>query len=140
MKHFDSFLAPKMEEYITYRQALGYVNKNLRSSLLYLDRYLSRTKATWDCLQPSFFLEFIASIQSQPRTVNGILCLVRGFFHFLVRRSILNKNPLQDIPSLPEHSFIPFIFSQQDTERLLKAIRERLRKSPKYFCCRQDPV
>lgn len=133
MKHFDSFLAPKMKEYITYRQTLGYVNRTLRSSLLYLDRYLKKTKATRDCLQPSFFLEFTASIQSQPRTVNGILCLVRGFFQFLVRRSILNENPLKDIPSLPEHSFIPFIFSKQDTERLLKAIRERLRKSPKYF-------
>lgn len=133
MKHFESFLAPKMKEYVVYRQALGYVTKGLKSSLLHFDRYLRKMSASRDCLQPSFFLEFIRSIPSEPRTVNGIVCILRGFFQFLVRRSVLDENPLQNIPSLPERYFIPFVFSQKDTERLLKAIGERLRKSPKYF-------
>jgi site-specific recombinase XerD len=133
MKSFESFLATKMTEYIQYRHALGYTFKDLKSCLLHLDRYLTKINADWDSLWPAFFLEFIQSIQREPSTVNRILYEVRGFFQFLIRQEILDENPLQDIPCIRERVFIPFVFSEHDTERLLCSVRERLRKTPEYF-------
>lgn len=133
MKPFESFLAQKMDEYIKYRQSLGYTIMSSRSHLLRLDRYLRQTEADWDSLEPLFFLRFRESIKGEPSMVNVIFCVVRGFFQFLVRQEIIAENPLQDIPRLTEGAFIPFVFSEQETDRLISDIRERLRKSPRYF-------
>ena len=58
---------------------------------------------------------------------------VRSFFNFLIRQGLYAHNPLQDIPSLPEKYFIPFVFSPEETERLLQAISNRLRKTKEDF-------
>jgi len=133
MKPFESFLGPKMEEYIQYRYTLGYTTKDLRTCLLHFDRYLKKTHGSWDSLKPSFFLEFIRSLNKEPNSVNRILLAVRGFFQFLIRQDILEQNPLQDIPPLPERFYIPFVFSSQDTERLIHRVRERIRQTPEHF-------
>ena len=62
MKPFESFMAQKMEEYIVYRENLGYEKKGLRWRLLVFDRYLREQNADWDLLQPSFFLELRGKI------------------------------------------------------------------------------
>jgi hypothetical protein len=41
MKAFESFLAPQLNEFIAYRQNLGYSLKPVRSYLLGFDRYLT---------------------------------------------------------------------------------------------------
>lgn len=133
MKPFESSLASKLEEYIIYRKNLGYTDENLRSGLLYFDQYLQEKKADGDVLQPSFFLEFRESLRGEPRTVNHILSKVRGFFQFLVRREEYRENPLQDIPPRSERAYIPFVFSPEETEKLLTAIQKRLRRTPEYF-------
>ena len=133
MKPFESSLAPQLEAYIAYRQSLGYTDKNLRSLLFPFDQYLKHNKADCYSLDPSFFLELRAKLKGQPRTVNGIVSAVRGFFQFLVRQGEYEKNPLQDIPAYPEGAYIPFVFSPEDTEQLLNAIQKRLRKTQQYF-------
>jgi len=40
MKPFESFLAPRLEEYIDYRRNTGHETKSLRSILLTFDRYV----------------------------------------------------------------------------------------------------
>ena len=133
MKNFESFLAQKLEEYVTYRKNLGYAKKALRPSLATFDRYLKEQNADWNDMQPSFFLLLRANIQKHPNTANRILSGIRGFFNFLIRQSIYVHNPLQDIPPLPERYFIPFVFSPEETERLLQAISNRLRKTKEDF-------
>jgi len=56
MKNFESFLAPQLKEFITYRQNLGYATKTLLSLLKTFDRYIKKKKPKPDLLQPSFFL------------------------------------------------------------------------------------
>jgi len=117
MKNFESFMAPQLKDYVLYRQNLGYSKRNIRSSLLAFDRYLKEKNADWDKLQPSFFLELRGKIGKKPRTVNKILSALRGFFQFLVRKSIYPESPLKDIPPVPERYFIPFVFSPEQTDQ-----------------------
>jgi len=133
MKNFESFLAPQLNEFIVYRQNLGYSMKPMRSYLLRFDRYVKDRKIKPGALQPSFFLEFRGDLKMEPMTINRLLSSVRGFFNFMVRMDYYRANPLTDIPPVPEHSFAPFIFSPQQTDQLIEALCKRIRKEPRYY-------
>ena len=133
MKHFESFLAPQLNEFIAYRKNLGYSIKPTRAHLLCFDRYVKDKKIKPAVLQPSFFLEFRDTLKMEPTTINGILSIVRIFFNFLVRKDYYPSNPLKDIPPLPQRSFAPFIFSPEQTDQLIKATCKRIRKESKYY-------
>ena len=107
MKHFESFLAPQLQQYAAYRQALGYAKKGIKPPLLAFDRYLIAQNAAWHQLQPAFFLQLRANISDHPNTVNTILSGIRGFFQYLARLGICDDNPLKDIPPVPERYFVP---------------------------------
>jgi integrase len=131
MKPFKSFLCSQLEEYILYRQGLGYKDRNLRLYLLYFDRSLKDKEADWDTAL--FFLEFRRNLKLNSQTVNHILSAVRGFFNYLIRLGSLEKNPLLDIPSSKVPRFIPFVFSEQQVQQFLRAIQKRIRKDEKHF-------
>jgi len=133
MKNFESFLAPQLDEYLRYRQSLGYSTKASRSHLLVFDRYLRQTNADWASLQPFFFLEMRAKLDMEPRSINRVFSSVRVFFNFLLRREYVRENPLRDIPPLKENRIIPFVFSPQQTDQLLQAVCKRIGQSEKYF-------
>ena len=133
MKNFESFLAPQLNEYLRYRQSLGYSIRVSRSHLLVFDRYLRQTNADWQSLQPFYFLEMRANLEIEPRSLNRVFSSVRVFFHFLLRREYVRENPLQDIPPLKENSIIPFVFSPTQTDKLLEAICNKVRKHEKHF-------
>ena len=133
MKHFESFMAPHLQQYVSYRRALGYAKKGIKPSLLAFDRYLKQQNAGWDQLQPAFFLQLRAKISDHPNTVNRILSGIRSFFQFLVRQDICEDNPLKDIPPLPERYFVPFVFSPAQTDLLLQAVCKTIRKSEKHL-------
>jgi site-specific recombinase XerD len=133
MKNFESFLAAQFNEFIAYRQNLGYSMKPTRSHLLCFDRYLNDQEIKPGLLSPSFFLELRSRLKMEPMTVNQLLSAVRVFFNFMVRTDYYPANPLKDIPPLPEHSFAPFIFSPEQTEQLIEAICNRIRNEPRYY-------
>lgn len=133
MKQFESFLAPQLDKYIEYRQGLGCSIKPARSYLLRFDRYVKESKITPGVLPPSFFLELRNNLKMEPMTTNSILSAVRIFFNFMVRTDHYRSNPLKDIPSVPLHSFAPFIFSPEQTDRLIAAACKRIRKEPKQY-------
>ena len=133
MIFFKSFMALQFEEYISYRRSLGYADKNLRSQFRSFDRYLVEKSADQTCLEPRFFLELRKELKGEPRTVNGILSALRGFFQYLIRKGIYKENPLLDIPLHTENAYIPFVFSPDQIEQLLLAIQKKIRKSRKHF-------
>ena len=133
MKPFESFLAPQLNDYLTYRQSLGYGRWPTVSYLRTFDRYLRKTKRQWTLLQPSFFLEFRARLTMEPRSVNSVLSATRNFFQYLVRRGYYPQNPLKDIALLSENAIIPFVFSPEQIEHLLRAICTRVRRFPEWF-------
>jgi len=133
MKNFESFLAPQLNDYLAYRQALGYSTRLSRANLLVLDRYLRQTNADWHSLQPFYFLEMRANLEMEARGVNHVFSSVRVFFHYLLRQEYMVENPLQDIPPLKENSIIPFVFSPAQTDQLLQAVCKRVGRSEKRF-------
>jgi len=133
MKPFESFLAPKLQEFIAYRLSLGYAKRGIRSALLSFDQYLKEQQAEGILLPPSFFLELREKINKTPRTVNRILSILRSFFQFLVRQGVYCENPLQDIPPLPQRYFVPFVFSPEQVEQLLQAVCKRVRPTREHF-------
>jgi site-specific recombinase XerD len=133
MRPFESFMAKNLEEYAAYRRQRGYAKKGINPPLVAFDRYLKTHDANWDQLQPAFFLQLRASISKHPNTVNKILSALRSLFDFLVRRQIVADNPLKDIPPLAERYFVPFVFSPEQTDQLLKTLCATIRGEQTYF-------
>ena len=133
MKPFESFLAEKMEEYLVYRQTLGYSLSDTRYNLLVFDNYLLEKQCDWQHLHPGLFLEFQAFFKREPDTANVHLANVRSFFQFLVRQGIYETNPVRDIPEVPKKPFIPYVFTPEQVDQLLAAVSKRLRKSKRFY-------
>ena len=133
MKPFKSFLAPQLEEFLAYRESVGYAMRTYRSYLRVFDRYLKETKADWHSLHPALFLAMRANLSMEARSVNRILSTARVLFQFLVRRGYVGENPLRDIPFLKENTIVPFVFSPEQIDQLLEAICKRIRKTKGRF-------
>lgn len=134
MSTFESCFAKQLEEYVAYRKSLGYVMKS--SSMSYLktfDQYVKKKNPKGKLFPPSFFLEFRASLKIEPTSNNHILSSTQSFFQYLVRRGDYDDNPVKDIPRLPEHDVVPFVFTPKEINQLLSAMCKRLRRSPKYY-------
>jgi len=127
MRPFKSFLAGEMEAYLQYRKSLGYKAMPAHSHLLAFDDYLAKTEAGRHSLMPSFFLEMRAELKNEARTINGIFCSIRGFFHYLAGRGYVDRNPLSDIPPLKENAIVPFVFSPGQIDQLLKTVSKNIR-------------
>ena len=69
----------------------------------------------------------------EPRSVNRVFSSLRVFFNFLLRREYVKDNPLQDVPPLRENSIIPFVFSPEQTDQVLRVLSQRVGRSEKHF-------
>jgi len=133
MKPFESFLAPKLNEFLMYRQSLGYSLDTIRYHLRLFDRYVMEKNAGWHSFEPSFFLEMRSHIKLEKTAVNANIWAVRNFFQFLIRQGHMKENPLQDIPLLKKNTIVPFVLSPEQTNQLLTAICKRIRKTKYRF-------
>jgi integrase/recombinase XerD len=133
MKNFESFLASQMNDFIAYRQGLGYNIEASRAPLLVFDRYLRQTNADWHALKSSYFLEMRANLEMEPSSINHLFSSVRVFFNFLLRREEVLENPLLDIPRLKENTVVPFVLSPEQIGQLLQVLCRRVRRNEKYF-------
>lgn len=133
MKPFKSFLAKEIEQYLRYRQSLGFDPHPTTSLLKTFDRYLAMRKPEPSVLPSSFFLELRAELQLEARSVNHILSAVRGLFRYLVRQGVYTTNPVKDIPRLPKNEIIPFLFTDEQVDLLLNALLQGIRHQKRYF-------
>jgi site-specific recombinase XerD len=131
---FESYFAKQLEEYVAYRKSLGYAMKSsTMSHLKTFDQYVKKNNLEGKLLLPSFFLELRASLKMEPTSNNHVLSSVCTFFQYLVRRGDYDDNPVKDIPRLPEHDVVPFVFTSKKINQLLSAICKRLRRTPSYY-------
>ena len=138
---FESFLAPQMEQYIEYRESLGYSTKAV-ARLRILDRYMVTENVTAiETLTPLFFLKMRTDLAIDQNTINRVIDALRGFFQYLVRIEFCQYNPLAEIPRFKRNNIIPFIFSDQETDHLLEAAWRQVRREKQAFflkdmsCC-----
>ena len=71
MKPFESFLSPKLYEFLVYRQNLGYSLDTIRYHLLLFDRYVMEKNAGRHSFQPGFFLDMRTNIKLEKNSVNA---------------------------------------------------------------------
>ena len=133
MKHFKSFLAEQMENFIEYRLQLGYSVGNMVHYLKIFDRYVVEKKTTWASFNPLFFLEFRGSLHYENRSKNMGFRMVKMFFNFLIRKDLIQENPLLEIVQLPKNQIIPFIFSPEETDLLLNGIIKLMRRTERLY-------
>ena len=133
MKPFESFLTSKLNEFLAYRQSLGYSLKTISYHLRLFDRYVMEKNAGWHSFRPGFFLDMRSNIKLEGTSVNANIWATRNFFQFLIRQGYIKENPLQDIPLLKKNTIVPFIFSPYQTDQLLTAICKRIRKTKRRF-------
>jgi site-specific recombinase XerD len=133
MKNFESFLSPQLNEYLLYRQNLGYNIKVLRSHLRIFDQYIRETNLRWESLNPFFFIEMRTNLDMEAVSVNKVITTLRSFFQFLIRKGYVNENPLQDVTLLKENTTVPFIFSPEQTDQLLAAMCKKIRRRKSSF-------
>jgi len=133
MRPFKSFLASEIETYVQYRKSLGYKTMPAKSYLLTFDDYLAKTEADWHSFTPDFFLEMRAGLTMETRGINAIFSSIRGLFHFLVGRGYVDHNPLRDIPRLKKNVIVPFVFSPDQINQLLKSVSKSIRTTSGCF-------
>ena len=133
MKPFESFLAKEIEKYLLYRKNLGFALHPTTDRLRTFDRYLAMRKPNPTPLPASFFLELRADLKLESRSVNHVLSATRLFFRYLLRKGVYVTNPVEDIPRLPKNEIIPFLFSDEQVDLLLKTILKDIRNRQRYF-------
>jgi len=133
MKRFNSFLAEQMEDFIEYRLQLGYSVKQTVHYLKVFDRYVIEKNTTWASFNPLFFLEFRASLNYENRTKNTGFRTVKMFFNFLIRKDLIQENPLLEIAQLPKNQIVPFIFSPEETDLLLNGVIKLMRRTERLY-------
>ena len=133
MKRFNSFLAEQMENFIEYRLLLGYSVKQTVHYLKVFDRYVVEKNTTWASFNPLFFLEFRASLNYENRTKNTGFRTVKMFFNFLIRKDLIQENPLLEIAQLPKNQIVPFIFSPEETDLLINGVIKLMRRTERLY-------
>jgi len=133
MKRFNSFLAEQMEDFIEYRLQLGYSVRDMVNHLKIFDRYLIEKNAIWASFNPLFFLEFRSSLNYENRSKNMGLRMVKMFFNFLVRKDLIQENPLLEIAQLPKNQIVPFIFSPEETDLLINGVIKLMRRTERLY-------
>jgi len=133
MRHFESFLTEQMEDFIEYRLQLGYSIKINVHNLKIFDRYVIGKNAIWASFNTPFFLEFRASLNYENRTKNMIFRIVKMFFNFLIRKDLIQENPLLEIAQLPKNQIVPFIFSPEETDLLLNGVIKLMRRTEQSY-------
>ena len=133
MKRFNSFLIEQMEDFIDYRLLLGYSVKQTVHYLKVFDRYVVEKNTTWASFNPLFFLEFRASLNYENRTKNTGFRTIKMFFNFLIRKDLIQENPLLEIAQLPKNQIVPFIFSPEETDLLINGVIKLMRRTERLY-------
>jgi len=133
MKPFESFLAPRLDEFLAYRTHLGYKIGGFKSKLNTFDRYVKEKESKETVLDPSFFLKMRTNLKMQSSSVNQVLSAARVFFAYMVRQGYCEHNPVKDIPALKKNTIVPFIFSPEQTDQLLAAVCHRFHHTKRRF-------
>ncbi|WP_300464438.1 tyrosine-type recombinase/integrase [Desulfobacula sp.] len=59
--------------------------------------------------------------------------MVKMFFNFLVRKDLIQENPLLEIAQLPKNQIVPFIFSPEETDLLINGVIKLMRRTERLY-------
>jgi site-specific recombinase XerD len=120
-RHFQSFLGPDIERFLTHKRSLRRRYAVEEKTLALLDAYLSKNKiGSLAEITPALVDEFLLSRpRSRPRSYNHLRCTVGRLFSYLVDHGKLAQTPLRSPPRRARYQRTPFIFDKSAAKRLL---------------------
>jgi len=119
-------LASSIESYLAHKRALGKQLEKTGPMLHLLDGYLVERGVT-ELVQitPRNLEAFVRSRpRHSPRSYNELLGMLRRLFDWLVRQEKFATSPLQCSPRRVTPGRKPFLFSPDESRRLLHAARQ----------------
>ena len=140
MRRFESFMAQNLSEYAAYRQQLGCVKKAIKPPLYAFDQYLNVHKATWEQLQPAFFLQMRADIRKRPNTVNNGLFECTQFFRVSGTSANLPCQPARRHPAIARTIFYSFCLHTRANRSTAHKHLRKYQTLPKAFVIRYANV
>ncbi len=116
-------LAIPIESYLAHKHSLGKQLTKIGQMLLLLNRHLlSRGVSELKEVTPAHIDEFVSSRpRHSPRSYNGLLSALRGFFDWMVIHELMQKSPLQCDVRRTVQPNRPFLFNSDQARRLLAA-------------------
>lgn len=129
---FHSALARRLQDYLAFKQSLGYTSFANAHAAKDLDGYLLfRAVVSVRELNESLVANWMHAIPTQAAaTKNGKLRFARGFLDYLVRLALISDNPARRIPYLKQKAYKPYVYSLQEIHRILEAARTLQRRYP----------
>lgn len=125
---FESSLAQQMLDYLDYLDHLGFSIVQQAYNLRRIDRFL-RQHPIEDLrqLDARFMMKLIEEDQPRVRTATlRLYCdTLRRFSRYLVRRSGLNYNLLEDFPVPRPQPYQPYVFSPQELRLLFDFLKNQ---------------
>lgn len=82
-----------------------------------------------DALAIRGFISYLHEQGNSARSINRRLSALRSFFHFLVRRGIVDNNPLQTISFMKEKKRLPVFLDQEHAKDLVECPAKPIVKS-----------
>ncbi|KPA18420.1 integrase [Candidatus Magnetomorum sp. HK-1] len=131
---YISFLGTEIRSYLNWRKGMGCMDQKHKSLFYQFDRFLiENNNYQTEDITPELFINFRNTLNCEANTINIKMGVLRMFFDYLNRIDSTVENPLQYIPALPEKKFIPFVFSEDEINKLLKAIDGQIQKTESTF-------
>ena len=130
---YSSFLGPEFRNYLNWRKGMGCIDQKYKFLFHQFDRYLIENNYQAEDISPELFINFRNTLNCEANTINVKMGILRMFFDYLNRIDSTVGNPLQYIPALPEKKFIPFVFSEDEINKLLKTIYGQIQKTKSNF-------
>ncbi len=129
---FHSFLADRIERFVTHKRAVGRKFDTEERALRLLDRYvLDHGAKRFEEITPDLIDAFLTSRpRKRPRSYNHLLCTVARLFNWCVDQGFIARSPVQARPKRNTGQRIPFIFDRLAARRLLE-VASRLKDNPR---------
>jgi site-specific recombinase XerD len=121
-----SLLGRPIEQFLTYKRALGRRYKGEEKSLRLFDGFVATCPVnTLEEVTPELIERFLASRpRGRPRSYNVLLSALRVFFAWLVTQGALAESPVRTKARRVTSQRIPYLFDADQVQRLLKVAAE----------------
>ncbi len=109
-----------IEQYIVFRKSLGEIQHSNACTLRMFGRFLGSAADIAD-VRPEQVTAFLAGRGQRTLTWHHKLSVLRVFYRYAVSRHYVAAAPLPTVIPKRPPSFVPYIFSQEELGRLLRA-------------------
>jgi len=113
-------LQPAMEQYVTLKQSLGFRFHTENQILKAFSKAMG--KSSLGQIKPTVVRAFLDGEAAVTKNWSRKWVALRGFYDFAIARGFVRRSPLPSEAPKVAVTFTPYIYTQQELQRLLQAI------------------